>query len=154
MSAGTVGIGAACSGSVRLAHSSVDGLVGNLHFLVAGRPVLLRDDGQSSKLLELIIGHQAGGGAATESINGLQSGGRHSAAQRNTQVFVPFSIHVNLRLLAVYLLANQWAARERVESCSLIRCRVDDGDKRALDQEVGSHVILEAAVVRTHRVRC
>ncbi len=109
-------IGAACSGSVTLARSSFDGLVGNLHFLVAGRPILLRDDGQSSKLLELIISRQTGGGAATESINGLRSGGRHSAAQRNAQVLVrlgvPLSIHVNLRLLAVYLLANQWAAGE------------------------------------------
>jgi hypothetical protein len=72
---GPVSIGAACSGSVRLANSSL--MACNLHFLIPGRPVLLRDDGQSSKLLELIIGHQAGGGAATESINGLRSGGRH-----------------------------------------------------------------------------
>ncbi len=61
---GTVSIGAACSSSVRLARSSLDGLVGNLHFLIPGRPVLIRDDGKSSKLLERIIGHQAGGEAA------------------------------------------------------------------------------------------
>ncbi len=159
-------IGATCSGSVRIAHSSLDGLVGNLDFLVAGRPVLLRDDCQSSKFLELIIG---GGGAATESINGLRSGvvAQCGSAQRTgscTTQCTPQHSHKPspaCRLSPCESVGCAGEGRNRlvIEEVTAQwpnRCRVVDGDTRALDQEVGSHVVLmlEAAVVRTHRVRC
>ncbi len=76
--------------------------------------------------------------------------------------------HVNRRLLAVLSpcesvgCAGEGGILLAIEEVTEVtaqcpnRCRGVDGDTRALDQEVASHVVLvlEAAVVRTHRARC
>jgi hypothetical protein len=70
----------AFSGSVRLAHSSLDGLVGNLHFLIPGRPVLLRPEVELPRRASMAF----------------EVEWWHSAAQRNAQVLVRLSVPLSI----------------------------------------------------------
>ncbi len=51
-------------------------------------PILLQDHGESSELLELIKRHEASGGTATQSLDGIRCIGRDGVVERSAEVMV------------------------------------------------------------------
>jgi hypothetical protein len=106
------GIGTASTSSIGLVGSNLDCLVCGISSL----PILLRDHGESSELLELIERHEASGGTATQSIDGIQCIGRDGAVERSAEVLVglvvTLCIDIDFRHLAIHLPPDEGAASE------------------------------------------